>query len=325
MSESVQADSQFQMFIRIFRQSFGIRRPEDVQTEQREILPESVRVDAIVIFDVMFDFTSLQTRIFPFLGRYNVFEYKGKRDWLKVGHFYQYSFVELGLMAVRHLSEERTDRQGVRWISQRSARALWQQLQGQGAHHSCYTVILSTGDPQQLRREVGFEPVSDYPHLDGALYRRIISEDRFIGSMASYLVMLNDLPVCAINAPLLLLARDEKQLEFCRWLLDDAEGLTIEEKHLYQFYLVDYNLIEDEEVNQEMRYDLFGPPTNSEWVIEEMEKKPQEERERFLQLALIRMLHADSTVEATLKLLKTKEQRRKLLELLQQEDRSSEE
>jgi len=79
---SVQADSQFQMFIRIFRQAFGIERPEDVQTEQREILAESIRIDAIVVFSDRFDFTTLRGRIFPFLGRYNVFEYKGEYDLL---------------------------------------------------------------------------------------------------------------------------------------------------------------------------------------------------------------------------------------------------
>ena len=302
MSTPVQADSQFQMFIIIFYQAFGIEQPSDVQTEQREILAESIRIDAIVVFSDQFDFTTLSARIFPFLGRYNVLEYKGENDPLLIGHFYQYSLVELGLMAVRHLSEERTDRKGRQWLSQRSARALWKRLEAQGARHTACTVILSTADPQRLRQTVGLQPVTDYPHLNGALYRQIISENQFVGSIATYLVVLNDLPVCAINAPLLMLAKGSKQIEFCRWLLEDANGLTLEEKQLYQFYLVDYNLIQDEEVNREMRYDLFGPPDHS-WIFEVLEEKSEEERQRFFQLALDRISRATSPAEAVQKLL----------------------
>ncbi len=330
MSTPVQADSQFQMFIRTFRQAFGIVNPRDVQTEQREIFAESIRIDAIVVFADPFDFTTLRERIFPFLGRYNVFEYKGEHDPLLVGHFYQYSLVELGLMVVRYLSNERTDREGRQWLSQRSARALWRQLKTQGAQHSSCTVILSTRDAQQLRKKVGFQPVADYPHLTGALYRRVISEDEFVGSIATYLVVLNHLPVCPINAPLLLLAKGRKQIEFCRWLLSDANGLTLEEKRLYQFYLIDYHLIQNEEVKQAMKYDLFGPP-NHNWIFEELERRSEEERQRFFQLALQKMpevispeeaaqrlLHANSPVEVALKSIKTQKQLREFLERIQQ-------
>jgi hypothetical protein len=321
MSTPIQANSQFQMFLRIFRQSFGIRRPEDVQTEQQEIVAESVRIDAIVVFPDGFDFKELLDRILPFLGKYNVLEYKGETDPLLVGQFYQYSFVELGLMAVRHLSEERTDRAGRRWISQRSATQLWRELQSQGAQHSACTVILSTTDPQRLRQECGFEQVTDYPHLDGALYRVVMSENRFIGSIATYLIVLNHLPVCAINAPLLLLAKGNKQIEFCRWLLEDGDGLTLEERQLYEFYLVQYELIQDQEVMQEMRYELFGPP-KFEWIFEEIEKKPADVQQRFFQLALQKILEGTSPENAR-KLFKTPEQRRALIELLQQEDSES--
>ena len=79
-----------------------------------------------------------------------------------------------------------------------------------------------------------------------------------------------------------------------------------------------------------MRYDLFGPP-NHNWIFEELERRSEEERQRFFQLFLKRMLHADSPeeaaqrvlqanspVEVALKLVKTKEQRRELLERIQQ-------
>ena len=348
MSTAVSADSQFQMFIQTFRHHFGIEHPKDVQTEQRGMLAESVRIDAVVVFADGFDFRRLVERLFPFLSRFNVFEYKGALDWLMAGQFYQYSLVELGLMAVRHLSQERPDGKGRDWLSQKDARALWRQLKGQGAHHSACTVILSTTDPKRLRQEVGLQPVTDYPHLSGALYRREMVADGFVGSLAVYLVVLNALPVGAINAPLLLLAKGKKQLEFCRWLLEDAGGLTLEEKRLYQFYLVQSNLIESEEVRQKMKYELFGPP-NYDWIFEGIAQKSHEEQERFFQMAVERIsqatspeevaqrvlhatspeevaqraLHADSPVEAALKLLKTPEQLREFLVRVQNQDNPS--
>jgi len=361
MSTTISADSQFQMFIITFRHHFGIERPEDVMTEQKEILAESIRIDAVVVFADGFDFRGLMDRLFPFLGRYNVFECKGELDWLMAGQFYQYSLVELGLMAVRHLSEDRPDGKGRKWLSQKDARALWRRLKGQGAQNSACTVILSITDPKRLRQEVGLQPVTDYPHLSGALYRREILADGFVGSIAVYLVVLNALPVCAQNAPLLLLAKGLKQLEFCRWLLSDAGGLTLEEKRLYQFYLVQYNLIESEEVRQQMKYELFGPP-NYDWIFEGIAQKSPEEQERFFQQAVERismttspeevaqrllhatsleevaqrllhadsqeegaqrLLHVDSPVEAALKLLKTPEQLREFLERVQKQDNQS--
>jgi hypothetical protein len=91
-------------------------------------------------------------------------------------------------------------------------------------------VILSTGDPRQLRKEVGFEPVSDYAHLDGALHRKVMSQDQFVGSIAIYLVVLNHLPVHAKNASLLLLAKGKKQAEFCRWLVEEHSEITLQQK-----------------------------------------------------------------------------------------------
>lgn len=131
-----------------------------------------------------------------------------------------------------------------------------QRLSEQGALHSCCTVILSTTDPMYLRKEVGFEKVSDYPHLDGALYRQVIAENKFVGSIAIYLVVLNTLPIDPKNASLLLLSKGKKQSEFCRWLLEGGEGITIQEKLFYQFYLLRYNLIQNQEVMQKMRRTL---------------------------------------------------------------------
>jgi hypothetical protein len=112
----------------------------------------------------------------------------------------------------------------------------------------CTTTILSTGDPKGVREGFGFEPVEEYPHLRGALYRKVISRDDFLGTVAVYLVVLNKLKVCAINTPLLLLSTGEKQKEFCRWFITDAEGLTIEERATYQSYMITYHIIEDEEL-----------------------------------------------------------------------------
>ena len=66
MSSSDQADSEFQKLIKTFRDAFGIQREEDVQTEQRKILSQSIRIDAIVVFPDDFDFTTLRDRILPF-------------------------------------------------------------------------------------------------------------------------------------------------------------------------------------------------------------------------------------------------------------------
>jgi hypothetical protein len=160
---------------------------------------------------------------------------------------------------------------------------------------------------------------------------------------------------------LLLLAKGQKQLEFCLWLLDDAGGLSLEEQRLYQFYLVDHHLIENEEVMTAMRYDLFGPP-NHDWIFEELEHRGKDEQQHFFQVALSRItaatspeevaqkalqadspeegaqrllhatspeevaqrvLRADSPVEVALKVLKTPEQRREFLERIQNQDPQS--
>jgi hypothetical protein len=223
VEKELEADSQFQVVIRDFRTAFGIEHLDYINTERREILAISIRIDAVVTFPDDFDFTILEVRIFPWLGKMNVFEYKGKFDQLKVGQYYQYSFVELGLMLTRCLSKERKDRAGWQWLSQKEARIIWKKLKSQGAKHLCSATILSTADPRMLRQSLKLEPVEEYPHLRGALYRKVVSEDEFIGSAAVYLIALNKLKVCAINVPLLLLSTGEKQKEFCRWLMTDAE------------------------------------------------------------------------------------------------------
>jgi hypothetical protein len=96
--QELEADSLFQVLIKLFYAVFGIEDASQIKTELKEILAESVRIDAIVTFPDDFDFTKLIKRIFPWLGKHSVFEYKGKSDWLKVGQYFQYSFVELGLI-----------------------------------------------------------------------------------------------------------------------------------------------------------------------------------------------------------------------------------
>ena len=234
-----------------------------------------------------------------------------------VAHVYQYSLTELGLVVTRYLSAKRKDRSEWKSLSQKAASAKWEQLSAAGAHHSCCAVILSTTDPKQLRKKVGFEAVEDYTHLKGALYRKVILEDEFVGSIATYIVVLNELPVCAINAPLLLLSTEKKKIEFCKWLLSEVEGLTLEEKRYYQLYLLENHLIQDEEVEKEMRHDFFGPPDHN-WIFDEFDERSPDEQERFLQLTLKRMLRADSPLEAAQKLLKSDEERRAMMAYLQQ-------
>ena len=163
-------------------------------------------------------------------------------DWLKVGQYFQYAFVELGLMFTRVLSKERKDRSGREWLSQKAIRGYWNKLKSQGTKHLCTATILSTGEPRGIRDGFRFEPVTQYPHLREALYRKVLSQDEFTGITAVYLIVLNKLKVCAINTPLLLLSTGKKLNEFCQWLITDAEGLTIEEQISYKTLMVAYNI-----------------------------------------------------------------------------------
>ncbi len=337
MEKELEADSLFQVFLKLFYLAFGIEHPGQINTELKEILAASVRIDAIITFDDDFDFTRLKKCIFPWLGKNNVFEYKGKFDPLKVGQYCQYAFVELGLTLTRCLSKERKDRAGREWLSQKGVRGYWNKLKEQGAKHLCTTTILSTTDPRGIREGLGFEPVGEYPHLQGALYRKIISNDEFLGTVSVYLVVLNKLKVCAINTPLLLLTTGEKQKQFCRWIITDAEGLTIEEQITYKALMIAYNIVEDEEVKRQMGRKVLRPDYNKvvEWLYESM---PPEIRGEFAQKLLSfdppevsaqiflgvdspeegvqKLLGVDSLEEAVLKLAKTKEQQKELLEFL---------
>ena len=210
---------------------------------------------------------------------------------MKVGQYYQYTFVELGLMLARCLSKERKDRTGRQWLSQKEARITWQKLKSQGAKHLCSTTILSTAEPSFLRKSLKLEPVDEYSHLRGALYRKVVSEDEFVGSAAVYLAALNKLKVCAINAPLLLLltcrvrshATGEKQKEFCQWLMTDAEGLTIEEQVGYRVYMLTYDIVEDREVKSEMGRRKIRPNYDVLSELLHKEGMSQEEKEIFVQ------------------------------------------
>ena len=178
-------------------------------------------------------------------------------------------------------------------------------------------VILSTTDPRELRKTVEFQPVADYPHLKGALYRKVILEDKYIGSIATYLVVLNDLPICALNAPLLLLTTKKKKDQFCEWLLSDVPEITLEEKRSYLLYLLEHHLIKNQEVEKQIMYDLFGQPDHS-WLFNHFDERSEEERKQFLQQVHKRILHAETPVEVALQVVETEEQRRELLARLQQ-------
>jgi len=111
MEKELEPDSLFQVLIKVFYLLFGIEKKDQINTERREILAASIRIDAIVTFSDDFDFTKLIKRLFPWfryasystqgLGKKNIFEYKGKSDPLKVGQYCQYALVELGLMLIR--------------------------------------------------------------------------------------------------------------------------------------------------------------------------------------------------------------------------------
>ncbi|MBC8460045.1 MAG: hypothetical protein H8D67_18815 [Deltaproteobacteria bacterium] len=331
MEKELEPDSLFQVLLKVFHRLFGIEKTDQINTERREILAASLRIDAIITFPDDFDFTRLTNRLFPWLGKKNVFEYKGKSDRLKLGQYCQYALVELGLMLIRCLSKERKDRTGKEWLSQKGTRDYWGKLKSRGAKHLCTATILSTGDPVGLREAFGLEPVNQYSHLQGSLYGQVIFQNKLFGSIPVYLIVLNKLKVCPINAPLLLLSTGEKNKEFCRWLFTDAEGLTIEERVTYESYLFGYNLIEDEEVKREMgrrkiKFDygavaeVFGPPTAEE-VAKFIQK---EEMGEFIQKVFDISSPKEAVLEFTRTLKKTKREQKELLELILQEIENSE-
>jgi len=297
MEKELKADSLFQLIIKLFYAVFGIEHPNQINTELKEILAKSVRIDAVVSFPDDFDFTKLMKRIFPWLGKHNIMEYKGEFDLLKVGQYFQYAFVELGLMLTRCLSKEREDRVGREWLSQKAVRGYWNKLKGQGAKHFCTATILSTRDAKGIREDSGFKPVKQYPHLKNALYRKVIYQDKFIGTIAVYLVVLNKLKICAINAPLLLLTTGKKLKEFCRWLVADAEELTIEEQIAYQSYIIAYGIADEEVTNQMGRKMLRPNYDNLAKVINET--FPPEIQIKFIQ----RLLRVDSPEDSVQRIL----------------------
>ena len=319
MEQELKADSLFQVLLKSFYLVFGIENLSQINTELKEILASSVRIDAILTYDDDFDFTRLRKCIFPWLGKNNVFEYKGKFDLLKVGQYCQYSLVELGLVLTRCLSKERRDRAGREWLSQKDVRAYWSKLKNQGAKYFCTTTILSTGDPKGIRDGAEFKPVEQYPHLRGALYRKIIFKDKFLGTIPVYLVVLNKLKTCAINAPLLILSTGEKQKEFCRWLIGDVEGLTIEEQVTYQSYMVAYDIVEDEEVRKQMGQKVLRP--NSDNLVELIDENLSPEvKIEFIQ----KLLRADSPEESVQKLLGAESLEKAVLELVRSKEKPEE-
>ncbi len=129
--------------------------------------------------------------------------------------------------------------------------------------------------------------------------------------------MLNELPVCALNAPLLVLTTKKKKIEFCKSLLKDIPGITFEEKREYLTYLLEHHLIDDKEVEIEMRHNLFGPPDHS-WIFEEFNERSEEEQEQFRKLFYEKMLDAQTPIEVALKVVKTEEEQDQLLAYLLQ-------
>ena len=303
MTTSVKADSLFQIFIKDFADDFGIENPAELETQRREIIPESVQIDTVVSFVDDFDFTKLQDRIFPFWGKENVIEYKAENDRLTPRHVYQYALTELGVLTTHLLSEEREERKERQSLSQRASKEQWQRLRNQGAQHACCNTILSTIDPIGIRKGCKFEAVETYEHLTGALYRRIIVDDDFAGSLATYLVVLNELSVHPKNAPLLLLSTGKKLDEFCEWLLETQEGIEIKEQQYYLSYLAGHNLVRNKELLHKMRRRLGKRDENDYYMIELMAEDYDDERIEFAQNILKIVMKTDTPIEAVQKML----------------------
>jgi hypothetical protein len=133
-----------------------------------------------------------------------------------------------------------------------------------------------------------------------------------VGSIATYLVVLNDLPVCDINAPLLLLTTGKKKIEFCRWRKENTPGMALEEKQDFQLYLLQHGLIQDKETEKEMRRKIFTTQSNVDWLFDELEPdfnwifealkhRSEDEQARFDQLFYQRILDTHSPQEVAQK------------------------
>jgi hypothetical protein len=93
-----------------------------VQTQEHKLLASSVQLDALIVFPLDFDFTTLSNRVFPFLSRFDIFEYKSQGDPLSVARYYQYSLTELGLITTPLMTYRRKDRGEWQSLSQKGAR-----------------------------------------------------------------------------------------------------------------------------------------------------------------------------------------------------------
>ena len=149
--------------------------------------------------------------------------------------------------------------------------------------------------------------------------------------MATYLVVLNHLPVVPKNAPLLLLAKGRKQDEFCRWLVEEDIGITWQQRQLLLYYIFKYSLIQNPEVQQEMTQKLAFGPEDYDWLLTLYEHSLEKNQAVFLNMvhkrllnadspeeAAQRLMDADSPVEMAFKAIQNEEQRRELIERLQQ-------
>ena len=132
--------------------------------------------------------------------------------------------------------------------------------------------------------------------------------------------------------------------------------MALEEKLHYQLYLLKHGLIQDEEIEKEMRsklftqsdvtwiFDQFEP--NYNWIFEALDQRSEDHRAQFRQLFYEKMLdahspqevaqkalgasslqevaqkalYADSPIDAAFKLLETSEEGRELLKRLKKED-----
>jgi len=83
------------------------------------------------------------------------------------------------------------------------------------------------------------------------------------------LVVLNDLPVHPKNAPLLLLATGKKQAEFCEWLLETHDEMSLQSKQRYMLYLAGYNLVKNREVLRKM-WNKIDPKTDNDFFLIEL-------------------------------------------------------
>lgn len=129
-----------------------------------------------------------------------------------------------------------------------------------------------------------------------------------------------------------ILSLEKKQSEFCEWLLETHEGVSIEEKERYLLYLVGYDSVKNKESLDKM-LKINRPNTgHAHYIVEQLAEARDDKAAFFQELSKIILktdspmevaqmaLHADSPTEAALSFIQSEGEVYRLLELFRQKN-----